>query len=120
MTASTVRAVSPTVILSPVSAADTAAATSSWIDVRTYEGDAAVVLNVGAITGSISAVIEHASDNSGTGAATLDTFAAITANTVQKITIRPSGTQGFIRVKGTVVTGPVLISASLLSRLDTV
>jgi hypothetical protein len=106
-------------LLNPVSAAATANATSSYVDVRQYEGSIEFEIATGAITGSISWDIQDATDSGGTGVASIAsslnegaTFVN-TANQVQKKTINPKATRGFVRVIGTIVTGPVLVQASL-------
>lgn len=104
-------------LLDPVSAANTAAATSAWFDVRSYEGDLLFVNQVGALTGSITWTIEDATDGSGTGAAGITpnegAYAAGAANQVQKRTLAKRATRGFVRVVGTIVTGPALVAASM-------
>lgn len=107
-------------MLDPVSAANTAAATSGWIDVRQYEGDIVITNQVGALTGSITWTIEDATDGSGTGAAGITpnegAYAAGAANQLQKRTINASAVRGWIRCVGTIVTGPALVAVSLMSR----
>jgi hypothetical protein len=108
-------------MINPASCANTAAATSGWIDVRTYEGDIEVIQQVGAVTGSITGGIETASDGSGTGAAALTpkegAFTAVSsANEVQKRTIGKGDVLGWIRYIGTIVTGPALVGVSLCSQ----
>lgn len=107
-------------LLDPVSAANTAAATSSWVDVRQAEGDIMVTTQVGALTGSITWAIQTASDGSGTGSAAMTpnegAFAAGAANQVQKRTVSANATLGWIRVVGTIVTGPALVAASAAYR----
>jgi hypothetical protein len=104
-------------LLDPVSAANTAAATSGWVDVRAAEGDLLFKTQVGALTGSITWTIEHASDSGGTGAVGITpnegAFAAGAANQLQKRTVNASAVQGFVRVVGTVVTGPALVAATV-------
>ncbi len=106
-------------LLSPVSAANTAAATSAWIDCRKYEGDIAVVVQTGALTGSLTWTLEDATDGSGTGAAGITpnegAFTAGAANQTQKRTLNASAVRGWVRVVGTIVTGPVLVAAELLA-----
>jgi hypothetical protein len=118
------QAATSTLLLSPVSAANTAAATSGWIDVRQAEGDVMFVAQVGALTGSITWTIEHASDGSGTGAATITplegAFAAGAATQIQKRCVRSCHVQGWVRIVGTIVTGPALVAASLHRRQKTV
>lgn len=107
-------------VLDPVSAANTAAATSGWIDVRRFEGDICFVIMPGAITGSHTPSIEDATDGTGTGNAAIvpdeGAFTALVANTPRKYTFRQSSTRGFVRYIGTIVTGPSLIAVSLLGR----
>lgn len=111
-------------LLDPVSAANTAAATSGWVDARRAEGDVMVTTQVGALTGSITWTIETATDNSGTGAVGVTpnegAFAAGAANQVQKRTVRATAGKGFMRVVGTIVTGPALVAATLAYRAGTV
>lgn len=107
-------------LLDPVSAANTAAATSGWVDVRAYEGDIEFSVQIGALTGSITWAIEHASDGSGTGAASITpnegAFAAGVANQIQKRTVNAGAVAGWVRIVGTIVTGPALVAGSMRSR----
>lgn len=109
-----------TKLLDPVSAASTAAATSGWADVRQAEGDLMFVNQTGAVTGSITWTIEHASDGSGTGAAAITpnegAYAAGAANQIQKRTVNASAVDGWVRCVGTIVTGPSLVAASVSYR----
>lgn len=111
-------------MLAAVSAANTAAATSAWIDVRKYEGDLIIISNVGLLTaGSLTPTIEDATDGSGTGGAAFTglnegAFTAVTTSNdplQEKRTIPAGATRGWIRYVGTIVTGPALIGVSLLS-----
>lgn len=107
-------------LLDPVSAANTAAATSGWVDARDAEGDIVFINQVGALTGSITWTIEHASDGSGTGAAAITpnegAYSAGAANQVQKRTVGANAIQGYVRCVGTIVTGPALVAASISYR----
>lgn len=113
------QAAEPVILLNPVSAANTAAATSGWVDARKYEGDLMFVAQAGALTGSIAWTIEDATDGSGTGAAGVTpnegAFAAGAANQIQKRTVNAGAIRGWVRIVGTIVTGPVLVAASLHS-----
>lgn len=113
-----------TILLSPVSAANTAAATSSWVDVRNGVGHIVVAVQTGAVTGSITWTVEHASDSSGTGGAAITpddgAFSAGAANQVQTRVIDARRTAGYLRVVGTIVTGPSLVAAHLRLRPKTV
>lgn len=111
-------------LLDPVSAAATANATSAWIDVRDREGDLMFATQVGALTGTITWTIEDATDGAGTGAAGVTpnegAFAAGAANQIQKRTVGAGAIRGWVRVVGTIVTGPVLVAASVSARPKTV
>lgn len=106
-------------LLHPVSAAATANATSAWIDCRKYEGDVVFTVQVGALTGSITWTIEDATDGAGAGGAGITpnegAFAAGAANQIQKRTINASAHRGWMRVVGTIVTGPALVAANIKS-----
>jgi hypothetical protein len=114
------QAASTQIMLSPVSAANTAAATSGWIDVRKMAGDIVVVVQTGAVTGTITWTLEDATDGSGTGGAGITpnegAFAAGAATQVQRRTINANAHRGWIRCVGTIVTGPSLVAASCHSR----
>lgn len=114
------QAATSTKLLDPVSAANTAAATSGWTDVRDRVGDLMFVVQTGAVTGSITWTIEDATDSGGTGAAGVTpnegAFSAGAANQIQKRTINASAVRGWVRVVGTIVTGPSLVAASVSSR----
>ena len=107
-------------LLDPVSAVNTAAATSSWTDVRDAEGDVVFTNQVGALTGSITWTIEEASDSGGTGAAAITpnegAYSAGAANQIQKRTIPAGAGKGFVRCVGTIVTGPALVAVSIMYR----
>lgn len=117
MLANQAQAASAAILLNPVSAANTAAATSGWTDVRAAEGDILVTVQTGAVTGSITWTVEHATDSGGTGAAEITpnegAFAAGAANQIQKRTLNGSAVGGWIRVVGTIVTGPSLVAANV-------
>lgn len=111
-------------LLDPVSAANTAAATSAWVDVRAAEGDIVFTNQTGALTGSLTWTIEDATDGSGTGAAGITpnegAYAAGAANQIQKRTVNASAVRGFVRCVGTIVTGPVLVAVNLKYRTKSV
>ena len=109
-------AATSTSLLDAVSAANTAAATSGsakWLDVRPYDGEIMVTLNLGAVTGTIAGKLQSATDANGTGAADISgaTFGTTTANSTTKITVDPKAVAGgFLGFVGTIVTGPSLVS----------
>lgn len=107
-------------LLNPISAADTAAATSGWVDARDAEGDIVFTVQTGAVTGSITWTIQHATDGSGTGSAAVTpnegAFAAGAANQVQKRTLNANACLGYVRCVGTIVTGPSIVAANIKYR----
>jgi len=111
-----------TPLLPSISAANTAAATSGnaqWTDISTYEGDMVAVINVGAITGTVTPKLQCADDANGTNPVDITGAAltAINATGVAFIAIdRKSATKKFVGIVGTVVTGPVLFGAVLIGR----
>lgn len=111
-----------TSLLDPVSAANTAAATSGsakWLDVRVYDGEILVTQVLGAVTGSIAGKLQSASDANGTGAADITgaTFATNTANTSAKVVVDPKKVVGgFLGYVGTIVTGPALVGVTAASK----
>jgi len=110
-------------LVAPVSAANTAAATSAWIAASKYEGDLVFLCHAGLLTaGTLDWTIEDATDGSGTGAAGVTpnegAFTQVTTSNdplTQKRTVNSNTIRGFVRVVGTIVTGPALVSADLLS-----
>ncbi len=114
-------AATPNSILDPVSAANTAAATSGngkWVDVRAYDGELLVIQHVGANTGSIAGKLQSATDANGTGAADItgyafDSVAAPGVN-IQRIAVDPRRVPGgFLGYVGTIVTGPAVVGVSV-------
>lgn len=106
-------------VINTVSAANTAAATSGWIDVRKYEGDLLFLQHIGAVTGSITGKIQDADDSIGTNSADVTgatATAVSSANDAQKIVVPASSVRGWVRYVGTIVTGPALTSVQLLAR----
>lgn len=109
--------------LASVSAGNTAAATSAWIDCRKYEGDLVFTVNTGLLAaGTVTWTFEHASDGSGTGAAGIvpneGALTVITTSNdplLQKRTISASAILGWVRIVGTVVTGAALVGVSMLA-----
>lgn len=113
-----------TALLAPGEKADTAACTGSWIDAREYEGVLVFVVQIGVVTaGQVVLIVETATDDQGAGATTLTltegAFTTVTTSNdplTQKRTAPAGAVLGWVRIKGTVTTGPVNMSAALLSR----
>ncbi len=111
-------------ILAPLDAANTAAATSGWIDTRGYPGLIGVLLHVGVLdAGSITFSFEDATDGTGTGNAAIVPASGAptvvtTANDNPFLEIAifdPNAIRGWLRVIGTIVTGGALVSYALLA-----
>lgn len=110
-----------TMIMAPVSAANTAAATSGWIDVRGYEGDIAIELDVGVITGTVDFTFEDSPNSGGTSNVAIVPIGGAlaqvtTSNDVAIYTAYFPATQprGWIKIIGTIGTGPAILAYNLL------
>lgn len=126
--ASQLSALSALQVLNSLSAANTAAATSGWIQVSGYEGEIAVVISTGVITGTITYTFNTATDGSGTGSAGITPLGgALTALTTSNDDGVPyvalfdtRALKGYIQVVGTIVTGPAPVSYTIIGRKKTV
>lgn len=117
------------ILVSAVSAANTAAATSGagqWFDVSNWVGDLLIVQNLGALTGagSVNGKMQAASDVNGTGAADITgaTFTSVTTSPggAQVLAVDPAtlpSNKTFIGYVGT-ITGftAVLIAVTVVAR----
>ncbi len=118
------QALTVTNLLAAGAKTDTTGFTSSWVDVRGAEGDLMVEVNCGTVTaGNVAIAIETAEDGSATGLAEITpnegAFTTVTTSNdpiVQKRTFDARNSKGYVRVKGTVTTGPVDASATLYHR----
>ncbi len=120
-------AVTPLLLLACQSAANTAAATSAFVAVSGYEGIVSVLIAVGAITGTIDFTFETATDTGGTGNVAIvplgGALAQVTTSNDVAVYIAHFDTRalkGALKVIGTIVTGPALVSYTLLGRKKTV
>jgi hypothetical protein len=121
------QAETPLLILASQSAANTAAATSAWIAVAGYEGHVKVVINVGTITGTIDFTFftnDAASDTGEDAIVPLGgALAQVTTSNdvaVYQAIFDARVIQGYLKVVGTIVTGPAVVSYTLLGRKKTV
>jgi hypothetical protein len=112
-----------TKLFAPVSAANTAAATSAWTAVTAYEGDVAVEISIGIITGTLDITFstnDAASDSGATAIVPTDgALAQVTTSNDDAIytAIFPArALRGYLKVIGTVGTGPALIAYTLIGR----
>ena len=102
-------------ILSPVSAANTAAATSSGVDLLDYEGPIVITQHHGLATGTLDGKIQDSADNATFADVSGLTFTqeTTTAN-VQKLVVQSKQVRRYIKYVGTIVTGPALVSVSMV------
>ena len=108
-------------IMNSISAANTAAATSGWIDAKGYEGLILILISVGIITGTVDFTFNDAINASGDSPAAI---VPIEGNPAQVTTSNDDGVlvvsfdarapRSHLRVIGTVGTGPALISYTML------
>jgi hypothetical protein len=128
MLANQASALSVVTLLNSVSCANTAAATSAYVAIGAdADGDVLVVINVGTITGTIDFTFDTATDSGGTGTAGIvpaaGALAQITTsndNACYLARFPKAKTKGFLRVVGTIVTGPALLGYAMLKRNKTV
>lgn len=102
-------------LLTPVSAANTAAATSAaGVDLLDYEGPVLVTQHHGLGTGTIDGKIQDSADNSAFADVAGLTFTQETTTAgIQKLVVQSKQVRRYIRYVGTIVTGPHLIAVSL-------
>ena len=110
-------------LLAPVDAANTAAATSGWVDVRFSEGLILVVLHAGVLdAGTLDWTFEDANTSGGgaNAAITPDSGALTQVTTsnddpnIQLAYFDARKPRGWLKVIGTIVTGGALVSAQIL------
>lgn len=108
-----------TSLLVPGAKADTAAATSTWVDISAYDGPIFVIAAVGTVTaGQIAGKIQTATDASGTGAADVVSFTTVTTSNDPKVEVQvidSANLKSHIAYIGTVTTGPVDAAVSILA-----
>lgn len=125
--ASPALAETPLLLLAAQSAANTAAATSAWTAVAGYEGYVAVDINVGTITGTITFTFftNDAASDSGEDAIVplAGALAQVTTSNdvaVYRAVFDARVIQGYLKVVGTIATGPALVAYTLIGRKKTV
>jgi hypothetical protein len=108
---------SSVILLGPGSKADTAAASSGWVQIGHYKGEALVTAIFGTVVGTVAGKIQTATDSGGTGAADVTgaTFTSVTSsNDDASYTIAvPKSAGPYIRYVGTVTTGPAALAVIL-------
>lgn len=102
------------------SAANTAAATSAYIDLRGYEGEVVVDINIGTVVGTVDFTFSTNSAANGTGASLIvpldGAIAQITPSNDDAVyTARFDANQlrGYLSIIGTVGTGPALLGYTI-------
>jgi len=109
-----------TQLLAPISCANTAAATTGYIDTTEFEGNLIGIMQVGVITGTLDGKFEHADDESHTGLADVTgggfTTQVTTSNDVAtyKISFPANGLKQYLRFKGTIGTGPSIVGVCVV------
>lgn len=106
-----------TCLLASISAAATANATGTGVDVSEYEGALVFTQNVGLITGTIDGKIVTSDNSNLTSSSDAGTFTQVTASTdplTQSITIQCSALKKYVGYVGTIVTGPALVGCTMV------
>ena len=100
-------------LLAAVSAANTAAATGTGVDLQDYEGPLVIVQNHGVSTGTLDGAIQDSADNS-TGWTNVATFTQSTTTAdVKSLALQSKQVRRYIRYLGTVGTGPQVVGVSV-------
>lgn len=117
----------PLLLLEAKSAAATANATSAWTQISGYEGTVSVHINVGTITGTVDFTFYTNSSASDSGQTQLTpingALAQITTSNDVAVYVAhfdARALQGYLKVVGTIVTGPALVAYTLVGRKKTV
>ena len=105
------------------SAANTAAATSAYIDVRGFEGEIVVDINIGTITGTVDFTFSTNDVANGTGATLIvpldGALAQITTSNDDAVYTARFDTaklRGYLSIIGTIGTGPALLGYTIKGR----
>lgn len=101
-------------ILTPVSAGNTAAATSSGVDLIGYDSPVIITQHKGAGTGTLDGKIQDSADNSSFADVSGLTFTQETTGAgIQKLVFNPKSVRRYIKYVGTIGTGPQIVGVSL-------
>ena len=110
-----------TMVLSPVSAANTAAATGVGVDLLDYEGPVVITQHCGLGTGTLVGKIQDSADNSSFADVTgLDFTSKTTAVAIEKLVVQSKQVRRYIKYVGTVTTGPQIVGVSMVGVKKTV
>jgi hypothetical protein len=122
----TLQAAAAVVLKVPVSAADSAAATSGWVAVPiSWKGDVAFILLTGDNTGSSTHKIQTADDSSGTGAVDVTftdgiaKFTDVAADNSKEVKVAPrTALKAYVKHVAVVTTGPCVLSSVMVGEPD--
>lgn len=104
-----------TSLLAAGSKANTAAATGSGVDLIDYEGPVVIVQDHGTSTGTLDGKIQDSADNSSFADVSGLTFTQETTTAgIQKLVVQSKQVRRYIKYVGTVVTGPQVVSVSMV------
>lgn len=102
-------------LLTAVSAADTAAATGSGVDLQDYEGPVVITQNHGVSTGTLDGKIQDSANNSSFADISGLAFTQETTTAgIQKLVVQSKQVRRYIKYVGTVGTGPQVVSVSMV------
>lgn len=102
-------------LLTAVSAADTAAATGSGVDLQDYEGPVVITQNHGVSTGTLDGKIQDSANNSSFADVSGLAFKQETTTAgIQKLVVQSKQVRRYIKYVGTVGTGPQVVSVSMV------
>ena len=102
-------------VLAAVSAANTAAATSTGVDLQDYDGTVLFIQNKGAGTGTLTGAIEDSADNVSFAAVSGLAFTqAGTGANMQSMAVDRRSLRRYVRYVGTVGTGPQLVAVTMV------
>lgn len=101
-------------LLAAVSAANTAAATGSGVDLLDYEGPVVITQNKGLGTGTLDGKIQDSADNSSFADVAGLTFTQSTTGAdCKQLVVQSKQVRRYIKYVGTVGTGPQLVAVTL-------
>jgi len=102
-------------LLAAVSAANTAAATGTGVDLLDYEGPVVITQNHGVSTGTLAGKIQDSADNSAfADIVPAVSFAGETTTVgVQQVVVQSKQVRRYIRYLGTVGTGPQVVAVTM-------
>ena len=116
MLANQAEACSAVTLLAPASLS-AGANHGSYIDLSKYIGHAAIIVDVGAVTGSVIVKVEDATAEAGTNLADVTgavTASLTTADTAVKLVVPIDKLRQWVRVTATVTTGPIVMGVVAL------